>query len=112
MKLFSRLMLIGFLGLFVVGTVAYTTNATAMSLKMALADGSGMDMGECNDCDGGNGLRISCDLMCVAPLLAHFPADAIFLPPHASLPVTIDIVVFTGRTGPPDHNPPRTLILS
>mgnify|MGYP003654066327 CR=1 FL=1 len=112
MKMFSRLMLIGFLGLFVVGTVADTTNATAMSLKMALADSNDMGMGECNDCDGENGIKSSCDLVCVAPLLAHFAEGAIFLPPHASLTVTIDIVVFTGRTGPPDHNPPRTLILS
>ena len=105
-------MLFGLLGLFVVGTVAYTSNVTAMAFKMALANGSSTDMGECGDCDRGNGVKSNCDLVCVAPLLANITADAPFLPPHSALPATIKVANFVGRTGPPDHNPPRHLILN
>ena len=108
-----RIFVFALLTAFAVGSVAHATSATAMSLKMALADGGAMDMADCQGCgsdnegdDGGLG----CDMVCVAPLLAN-------LSPEGSVPAVTGISPsarafydLVGRTGPPEPYPPRTLI--
>jgi len=108
-----RICMFALLTAFAVGSVAHVTSATAMSLKMALADGGAMDMADCQGCgsdnegdDGGLG----CDMVCVAPILAN-------LSPEGSIPAVTGISPsarafydLAGRTGPPEPYPPRTLI--
>lgn len=101
-----------FLAIFAASTVVHAANAT-LSVMMALADCSAMDMAGCHACDSGadeNGDGLACDAVCLAPLAASLGSDGA-LPINTGQSLTRDdIADLVGRTGPPEPFPPRTLV--
>tara|TARA_R110000787_G_scaffold262422_10_gene368035 strand:+ start:509 stop:850 length:342 start_codon:yes stop_codon:yes gene_type:complete len=113
MKKFVRILMIALIAAFAVGTVAHAASNTAMSLKMVLADGGAMDMADCQGCgfDGdGENEGLSCDIVCVSPLLANLGVEAQVLQVSRPSLSTRSFYDLAGRTGPPEPYPPRTLI--
>jgi hypothetical protein len=112
MTLWVRSLAILLLAAFTVGTVMHTAGAATMSVKMTLAAIDGADMGDCQDCPDGNGDTPSCDNACVSPILAVVPSGQPSLPGAETTTKSPVLQSVTGRTGPPDPYPPRSIILS
>jgi len=108
-----RIICVALLAVFMVGTVAHAAAATQMAVTMALADAgeTGMDMPECPGCDTDAETDVAaCDLACTAPLVADLSSAAASRPclrPQHDPSMVCDM---RGRTGPPALDPPRTLI--
>lgn len=108
----ARVLVIVLLAAFAAGTVVHAAVVTSMSVKMALADPSSADMADCQGCSGDDGEAPVCDLDCVTPLVASITDGALG---HAALVSDIAVAldrIISGRTGPPDPHPPRTIVLS
>jgi len=108
-----RIFMVALIAAFAVGTVAQAASSTTMSLKMALADGGAMDMADCQGCgsDGdGENEGLSCDIVCVSPLLANLGVEAHALQVSGPSLSTRSFYHLAGRTSPPEPYPPRTLI--
>lgn len=112
MTLWVRSLAILLLAAFTVGTVMHTVGAAAMSVKMTLAAVNGGDMGDCQECPDGNDDMPACDNLCVSPILAVVPSSQSGLPDAKTTTASLILQSVTGRTGPPDPYPPRSIILS
>lgn len=113
MQKFARILVIAVLAAFAAGSVVHVASATTMSVKMALSDTGAMDMADCEGCgssggDGDGGL--TCDIVCLAPLLANLSPDGVLAVSPGASPTSPAFYDFVGRTGPPEPYPPRTLI--
>ncbi|WEX90261.1 hypothetical protein PZN02_005633 [Sinorhizobium garamanticum] len=108
----ARIVAIVLLVVFATGTVAHAANATSMSFTMspaAMADG---DMGDCDGCPPGDDGKTSlCAQFCLATFIAVPTAAELELPVLAVDLATLPAEEITGRTGPPDLPPPRTIVL-
>lgn len=108
-----HLICIALLAVFAAGTVAHAAAATEMAVTMAVADAgeTGMDMPECSGCDTDATTDMAtCDLACTAPLVANLNGVAASRPclrPQNEPSVVRDR---GGRSGPPALDPPRTII--
>lgn len=113
MQKFARLLLFILLVAFAAGTVVQSASATTMSLKMALGDGSAMDMADCegwgSDGDGGDGGLI-CKMACVAPPVANLSQESALMVGAGASPTGSNVYHLVGPIGPPEPYPPRTLI--
>jgi len=107
-----RVLIVLMLAAFTIGTVVHTANATAMSMKMTLADTDGAGMGDCEDCLAGGDSMSLCDSVCVSPILALAPVLQGGLPMIKAKTASNVVYGVTGRAGPPDHYPPRSITLS
>lgn len=113
MRRIRHLICIALLAVLAAGTVAHAAAATEMAVTMAVADAgeTGMDMPECSGCDTETMTDMAaCDLACTAPLVADLNGAAATMPcqrPQHEPSVVSD---FRGRAGPPALDPPRTLI--
>jgi hypothetical protein len=112
MSRFARILAFVFLAAFATGTAADASVAAGMSLKMTMA---GMDHGnlpDCQDCSGDKGQVPECGQACATALAV------LCLSESAAIPVDADSVTVSGddlragRTGPPEHHPPRTVRLA
>lgn len=112
MARYVRIFMIMMLAAFAAGSVVYAVNAATMSAKMTLAAIDGADMGDCQDCADGNGDMPSCDIVCVSSILAVVPTSQPILPGAETTTESPVLQSVTGRTGPPDPYPPRSIILS
>jgi hypothetical protein len=113
MAKFVRMTVIALLAMFAASTVVHAASATGMSLEMAMADDSGMDMADCVGCDddGSGPDGLACDILCVAPMVGLLDSSAAsddIAPSSVLKPVAA--YTFSGRTGPPDPFPPRVLL--
>ena len=113
MQKLARILVMAVLTVFAVGSVVHVASSTTMSVKMALSDTGTMDMADCEGCgssggDGDDGL--TCDIVCLAPLLANLIPDGVLAVGPGASPTGPDFYDFVGRTGPPEPYPPRTLI--
>lgn len=100
------------LAAFAVGTVVHAAVAATMSAEMTLAVIDGADMANCQDCPDGNDSMPPCDNVCVSPILAVVPSGQPSLPGVEATTESPVLQSATGRTGPPDPYPPRSIILS
>jgi hypothetical protein len=112
MSRFARIAAIALLALFAMGAVVHAAAATAMSVKMALSDSGLMDMADCDGCASGDDGGAVCDLVCNSSLAGNLSGDTDLSPSPVAINARWESRDFTGRTGPPDHHPPRYLILS
>lgn len=112
MTRYVRIFMIMMLAAFAAGTVVHAANAATMSMKMTLAAIDGADMGDCQDCPDGNGDMPLCENVCVSSILAVVPPDQPSLPGTETTTESPVHQSVTGRTGPPDPYPPRSIILS
>lgn len=101
------------LAVFTVASVAHASSAASMSAEMTVmqADDAGV-AADCDDCDGGDEAgALSCDAVCVSPMLAM--ADgASWAPPSLGEAPEVAHRDLAGRASVPDPSPPRTTILS
>lgn len=108
-----HLICIALLAVFAASTVAHAALATEMAVTMAVADAdeTGMDMPDCSGCDTDDTTDMAaCNLACTAPLVADLSgasAPGPCMRPQHEPAVACDL---SGRTGPPALDPPRTLI--
>ena len=109
----TRVFVFALLIAFTVGSVAHAASATAMSLKMALAGGSAMNMADCHGCasdhggdDGGPG----CDVICIAPFMGSLAPEGSVPMVAVTSPAARALYDHGGRTGLPEPYPPPTLI--
>jgi len=112
MARYVRIFMIMMLAAFAAGTVVHAANAATMSAKMTLAVIDGADMGDCQDCADGNDNMPPCDNVCISPILAVVPSGQVSLPGAETTTESPVLQSVTGRTGPPDPYPPRSIILS
>jgi hypothetical protein len=83
-----------------------------MSITMALADGGAMDMADCDGRGAGDMSGTPCDMACIAPFVANVGAEVAAASPLSVRTATWGPGDFSGRTGAPNPDPPRTLIPS
>lgn len=112
MRRYIGILMIIALAAFASGSVAQAATAADMSAKMTLAMIDGVAMGDCQDCPDGSEDMQSCDIVCVAPVLAVVPSGPLGLPEVEAAAGSLVPQDETGRTGPPDPYPPRSTILS
>jgi len=97
-----------------IGTALYASSSAAMDLKMAVTSVSGMEMPDCDGCDAGGGSdpAAACDSPCVPPAFTAMAVDPPTLPSmgRGERRSCADPRL-AGRTGPPDHHPPRSSVL-
>lgn len=106
-----RALLIALVAAFAVGTVAHSASVTVMDVEMALSSAD-MGMSDCQGCPDADGQALSCDSICVTPVMAVLPSIRTSLPPATSCTACFEVRSVAGRTGPPDPYPPRSIILS
>ncbi|MBI1260612.1 MAG: hypothetical protein GC184_02700 [Rhizobiales bacterium] len=109
---YVRIFMIMVLAAFAAGTVAHAADAATMSMKMALAAIDSGDMGDCQDCPDGSDDMQPCDNVCISPILAVVPSGQPGLPEVETTTESLVLQGVTGRTGPPDPYPPRSITLS
>ena len=115
----TRILLFILLAAFAVGSVIHTAGTTTMSVNMALANASDMEMADwemadCTGCDtnkDGNQGGVSCDIACIAPFMANLGHETAPGPRMPALHEATGLFDFVGLTSPPEPYPPRSLIL-
>jgi len=112
MQKFARLFALILLAAFAAGSVVHAASATSMSVKMALSDSAAMDMADCEGCgsDDSSDGTLTCDIVCIAPLVASLSPDSFLAARPSSSPKVSDSYDYVGRTGSPEPYPPRILI--
>lgn len=112
---FSSIILLAFLVVFAVGNIAHAVSANNMALEMALMDGSGMAMEDCQGCPtygDGDAAATLCQLDCTAPAVVALTSassfDYMVLAVRQDRPLSV--IVPSGLRAPPDPFPPRPLI--
>ena len=109
MTRWTRLLVMLVLVAFVAGSIAHIGNATTMNLKIAFAgDGDGGMVG-CKVCPGDNDEMAPCDNDCMVPTLAVLPDIEEQIPPAERVARRAIAENLSGRTGPPEPYPPRTI---
>lgn len=113
MQIVARTLFIALLAVFAASSVASAASANAMSVKMAAAADGGMDMPDCQNCDGapdGDASGPACDVMCIVPLIACAEQARTLDLGHAVALATLTGKSPPGRTSPPEPYPPRPFI--
>lgn len=111
MRRSARILVVVILTAFAVGMAMQAATAAVMTVKMALADSGGMDMSDCGGCADDDGSSPACDDFCTAPLLVIGELGKTAQPLPQEISGHLATHATTGRTGPPDPYPPRTVIL-
>lgn len=114
---FSSILLLAFLAVIAASTVVHAVSANAMTLEMAVTDGSVMAMEDCQGCPtGGEGAADlkSCQLDCTATSVVTLPAASsfIYLMPVLRQGRPMSETMPNSLREPPDPFPPRYLIRS
>jgi len=114
MKVSAHMRMVLLIALFAAGMVVHTTNATIMSVAMAMTDSGGQGMPDCNGCDadGDNDRSASCGFPCVLLVVGTVDADVLFQPVADARTDAGRSKGLRGRVGPPEPDPPQTTILS
>jgi hypothetical protein len=114
MKFSAPMRTVLLIALFAAGMVVHTTNATVMSVAMAMTDSGGQGMPDCNGCDadGDTDGSASCSFPCVPLVVGAVDADVTFQPVADARMDAGRSKGLRGRVGPPEPDPPQTTILS
>jgi hypothetical protein len=114
MKVSAHMRMVLLIALFAAGMVVHTTNATIMSVAMAMTDSGGQGMPDCNDCDADDDTdgSASCSFPCVPLVVGAVDADVTFQPVADARMDAGRSKGLRGRVGPPEPDPPQTTVLS
>lgn len=108
------LIAVGILVVFATSTIVHAVSANAMALDMAMAEGGGVSMPDCQGCpgDGDSDANASCDLVCTAPVFAvlRVVEPAPVMMPLLRQDRPLGMTLPRGLRAAPDPFPPRTLI--
>ncbi|WP_139839708.1 hypothetical protein [Oceanibacterium hippocampi] len=107
-----RILLLALLAVLATGMITHAADATAMSIRMALA-GGGMDMADCTDCGPGHmddDADAACDAACASsPFAGVIDDDPFGVPTFSLTRATRNGDRASGRHCRPDLAPPRPL---